>query len=175
MPASGHRHPAADAAPPGDAFTADLLALAPRLRAFLRRLSVVDVDDLAQETWARAWRSRASYRREHGDLAAWLMRIAFRTYLDHRARRRPEPLADADVIGGLPADVVTALRDEVDAALRCLSPIERDVVLRFHRDRTPVAEIAVALRMPEGTIKSHLHRARQRLARRPLARPEGDA
>lgn len=165
MPASGSSHPAADPFPV-DPFTADLLALAPRLRAFLRRLSGADVDDLAQETWARAWRSRTSFDSDCGDLAAWLMRIAFRTYLDHRAKRRPDALGDRDVVGGLPAHVVATQRDEVEVALACLSTIERDIVLRFHRDRVPVAEIAGALRMPEGTVKSHLHRARVKLAER---------
>ncbi len=160
MPASGPPNPAADQ------FTADLLALAPRLRAFLRRLSGADVDDLAQETWARAWRSRASFDRDCGDLAAWLMRIAFRTYLDHRSKRSPDALGDRDVAGGLPAHVLATQRDEVEVALACLTPIERDIVLRFHRDRVPVAEIAGALRMPEGTVKSHLHRARVKLAER---------
>lgn len=165
MPASGSPHPAADPFP-ADSFTAELLALAPRLRAFLRRLSGADVDDLAQETWARAWRSRASFDRDCGDLAAWLMRIAFRTYLDHRSKRSPDALGDRDVAGGESAQALATWRDEVEVALACLTPIERDIVLRFHRDRFPVAEIAIALRMPEGTVKSHLHRARVKLAER---------
>jgi DNA-directed RNA polymerase specialized sigma24 family protein len=45
-----------------------------------------------------------------------------------------------------------------------LAPRERDVLLRFHVDGESVAEIAAALCVPIGTVKSDLARARKRLA-----------
>ncbi len=149
-------------------FGARLVSLTPRLRAFVRRLCLRDGDDLVQESLARAWRSRAAFQPAHGTLDAWLMKIAFRTYLDLRAQRAPVGLGDADVAVVAPEHAVAELRDEVSAALLLLDGTERDVLLRFHRDRQSIDEIAAALVMPVGTVKSHLHRARQRVAHRRL-------
>lgn len=147
-------------------FGARLVALTPRLRGFVRRLCLRDADDLVQEALARAWRSRAAYSTHNGSLDAWLMQIAFRTFLDQRARRTPVALGDGDVAVAAPRDLGAELREEIAAAMRGLQPIERDVLLRFHRDRQSVEEIARALAMPAGTVKSHLRRARMRLAPR---------
>ncbi len=95
------------------------------------------------------------------------MRIAFHSYLDQRAaqQRAPQLLGGEDAtIGGARFDVpATEEREELEALLRRLKPIEREVLLRFHRDEASVEEIARQLAMPAGTVKSHLHRARARL------------
>ena len=54
-------------------------------------------------------------------------------------------------------------RDLVGHLLRKLSPLEQDIVLRFHHRRETLAEIAQGLNMPVNTVKSHLHRARRKL------------
>jgi RNA polymerase sigma-70 factor (ECF subfamily) len=59
-----------------------------------------------------------------------------------------------------------AQREQVERMLVPLSPVEREVLLRFHQREESVAEIARALALPEGTVKSHLSRARHKLARR---------
>jgi DNA-directed RNA polymerase specialized sigma24 family protein len=51
--------------------------------------------------------------------------------------------------------------------LAVLRPLEREVLLRFHQNMESVREIALATDMPEGTVKSHLSRARRRLAELP--------
>ena len=160
-----NRAPHAD--PPADdaTFGADLVALTPRLRAFVRRLCLRESDDLVQEALARAWRSRAAFRREHGGLDGWLMKIAFRTYLDHRARPVSVALGDDAASVEARREVLAELHDDLSAAMLQLSAIERDVLLRFHRDRQSIDEIARATSMPVGTVKSHLHRGRMRLVR----------
>jgi len=155
--------------PAADDFAAELVALTPRLRRFVRRLCFGDADDLVQESLARALRSQGSFLPEAGGLDAWLMTIAFRAWLDDRARRFPQALGDGDVEIAAPSCRLPEVREEVAAAMRVLPEVERDVLLRFHRDGQSIAEIAVALAKPEGTVKSHLHRARARLARQ--ARP----
>ena len=146
----------------------EILNCAPRLRRFLRRLggSVDGVDDLLQEVFARALRFRGSFDPDRGTLENWLMQTAFRTFLDQRsaAAKRPGFLGDAASVPDRESDPVE-IADEIGHALRPLSPIERDVLLRFHRDRQSIREIAATLTLPEGTVKSHLHRARQRIAR----------
>jgi len=145
----------------------------PRLRAYVARLLGVrstspDAEDALQEVLARAWRYRASFEEERA-LGPWLRRAALRVVLDRRAARDRAPRAvELD-----PAEVPArervdgaAQREQVERMLVALSPIEREVLLRFHQREESVAEIACAVALPEGTVKSHLSRARHKLARR---------
>ncbi|MEZ5965927.1 MAG: sigma-70 family RNA polymerase sigma factor [Planctomycetota bacterium] len=149
------------------AFGDALVALTPRLRGFVRRLCLRDDDDVVQECLTRAWRSRRAYRPADGRLEAWLLKIAFRAYLDLRGRRGADVLGDDDALVQAPADASSELRDEVGRALASLRAVERDVLLRFHRDGQSIDDIARALLLPAGTVKSHLHRARGRLTQGP--------
>jgi len=76
--------------------------------------SFEDAEDLVQETFARAWRARARFRREgRWSFRAWLYRIATNACLDHLARRAPRLL---------PADVAPAADPEAD-----VPPVAADV------------------------------------------------
>jgi RNA polymerase sigma-70 factor (ECF subfamily) len=76
--------------------------------------SFEDSEDLVQETFARAWRARARFRREgRWSFRAWLYRIATNACLDHIGRRGPRML---------PVDVVPAAHPEDD-----VPPIAVDV------------------------------------------------
>lgn len=143
---------------------ARIAAEAPALRDWLRRACGSEGDDVAQEALLRALRFRSSFdpRRE---LGPWLRTIALHVLADlRRDRARLEAELDAS---HLPArDVADRLAEgeELERALARLAPLERDIVLRFHGADEPIRTIAAALRMPEGTVKSHLHRARRKLA-----------
>jgi RNA polymerase sigma-70 factor (ECF subfamily) len=144
-----------------------LRAEAPKLRAFVARLfgrSDADADDVAQEALARAWRYRESFDSAR-DLGPWLRAAAFRVFLDHRDRtqRAPQALESEPVA---PRDDALESRDALERWLSVLSAPERDVLLGFHRHQESVTDIAARLSMPEGTVKSHLHRARRKLADR---------
>ena len=125
-------------------------------------------EDVAAEAFARAfarWGKVATlpYRE------AWVMRVAANLAIDQTRRRRlppaPVPVA-AD-----PADQV-ALRLSLAEALRHLPKAQRDaIVLRYLADLSE-EDIARALGVRPGTVKSHLHRARQTLARRLGTDPE---
>ncbi|MCB9888900.1 MAG: sigma-70 family RNA polymerase sigma factor [Planctomycetes bacterium] len=161
--------PAAGSPSAGQGLPHRILAAAPRIRKFVRRLGTgcaADVDDLVQDCLTRAIRYCHSFDPTAGNLESWLMKTAFHTFLDHRqlARRRPHELGDAaEELPAATADLAE-VRDEVDFLLGQLTAIEQDVLLRFHRQRQSVAEIAAGLSMPCGTVKSHLHRARRKLA-----------
>jgi len=150
--------------PLDDRLTAEI----PRLRAFLGRVTGrprVDVDDLVQESLARALRFRGSFDTAR-PLWPWLKRTAFRVFLDQRTREHSAPRsapAEPDEQGAWDQDQV-GQRDELRALLAQLTGTEREVLVSFHRDGRSVAEIAQTLGMPAGTVKSHLHRARRRLA-----------
>jgi RNA polymerase sigma-70 factor (ECF subfamily) len=149
-----------------DPFAVSLSAEAPRVRSYLARLIPrTEVDDLVQETLTRAWRYRAGF--DSGkELGPWLRATALRVALDHRARKQREPATaglEQEPVAR-PVDSADEL-EEVGALLARLDATEREVLVRFHRLGHGVAEIAAALRLPVGTVKSHLHRARRKLAR----------
>jgi RNA polymerase sigma-70 factor (ECF subfamily) len=151
-----------------------LVAELPALRAFVVKLAgsrtpSADVEDVAQEVVARALRYRGSFQQERA-LGPWLRTTAMRVFLDHRERgaNAPQPIdGDARELETSHPRVGedAERREELASMLERLDKVERDVLVRFHARSQSVREIAGALRMPEGTVKSHLHRARRKLAR----------
>ena len=146
----------------------------PRIRAFLARLRTgsvltcsADVEDMVQDVMERAVRYWDSFDPQAGTLNTWLMKIAFRTFLDHRASAERRPRAMGEEVATLADPKVDGAdsRDEVSYLLSQLSAIEQDIMLRFHSRRESIEEISAAFNMPAGTIKSHLHRARRKLTR----------
>jgi RNA polymerase sigma factor (sigma-70 family) len=132
------------------------------LRNFLSRLcGGAGADDLAQEVFMRAWRLARSYRGE-GEYRAWLFRIAWRVYLTSRARVRPTLPFDPDAHGGAFAPD-PAVRIDVDRALARLGPRERAASILCFGEGLSHSEAASSLRLPLGTLKSILARARQEL------------
>ena len=120
-------------------------------------------EDVLIESFWRAFRARARFvvTRPFG---AWLRRIATRVALDHlrAARRRPER-----GLGGLepvaPKDGDLAARQAIERAFRRLPVKLRVVATLALIEERPRAEIAEALDVPLGTVKSRLSRATQRL------------
>ena len=53
--------------------------------------------------------------------------------------------------------------DAIGRALQELSVEQREIVVLFHQQGWPIARISAYLSMPEGTIKSHLHRGRKKM------------
>jgi RNA polymerase sigma-70 factor (ECF subfamily) len=153
----------------GEPLERELVAELPALRAFLRRVAVgaarSEVEDMVQEVMARALRYRESFDGSR-ELGPWLRGTALRVLLDHRAKlaRAPKALGEHE---GASADEVGERMERLDSierALERLSEVEREIVVRFHGRDESIREIAAALALPEGTVKSHLHRARRKLA-----------
>lgn len=138
----------------------------PHVLAAFGRLGAAphDLEDLVQEVFARAWRYRSSFDRQK-PVAPWLSGIATRVWTDHRRRgaRPPEPLAADEQ--GAPDRTARELeaREQVARALDRLTPIQRELLIAFHRDGESLAEIALRKKMSINTVKSHLHRARRAL------------
>ncbi|HEV7607979.1 MAG TPA: sigma-70 family RNA polymerase sigma factor [Steroidobacteraceae bacterium] len=131
-----------------------------------------DARDLCQETFLRVHRQLHQFRFEC-PLKSWIGRIAYSIALRHLERRRAAPVTHlddedestletlADESFDLEADsgdeqLGHRLREGVDA----LPALPRTLVTLFHLEELSIAEIATITGMSEGTIKSHLFRAR---------------
>lgn len=132
-----------------------------RLRGFLARVSGSDADDIAQETFVRAWRRAGDYRGQ-GSYAAWLAGIGWRIFLDQRrTARRRETLA-----AGEEAATTIDPRPASDAALdaeRLLSGLttqERAALTLCFGHGCSHGEAAAIMGVPLGTLKSLVLRGR---------------
>jgi RNA polymerase sigma-70 factor (ECF subfamily) len=118
-------------------------------------------DDAAQETLVRAWRDLRRLR-DPDRFGPWLHRLLIRACQDQLRRTRHEiPAGELIVERGGMTDPTASFgeRDEIDRGLRRLTDDQRIVVvLRYYADLSE-ADIAQALGVPRGTVKSRLHRA----------------
>jgi RNA polymerase sigma-70 factor, ECF subfamily len=114
--------------------------------------------DLASETFTRAFAARKRYDAARGEVRPWLFGIANnllrRHYRDEESRLRAFALVDAR------QEDVPPEESRLAGALSALSREERDVLLLFAWADLSYAEIATALELPVGTVRSRLHRAR---------------
>ncbi len=148
---------------------------------FAGKVDVVAVDDLAQRTFEAVARLRDDVRLDAG-FRAFLFgvaRLELLRHLDEWRRRgsRFDPLETSlEALGSGPVSAVVEIevRERIAAALRRL-PIDFQLALELHYwDDLPLAEIAAALEIPVGTVKSRLSRGRAMLARELGAADDGD-
>ncbi len=142
-------------------------------RFLARRVGSDLADDLAAETFTEAFDVRLRFDVAHADARPWLFGIATNLLRHHRrseARRlrayaRLDRPADADDgFGGVETRLdAQRAASSIAAAVGRLSADERDALLLFAWADLRYEEIAVALRIPIGTVRSRLNRARLRL------------
>ena len=122
-----------------------------------------DAQDAFQETFMAVAQALPSFRGD-ANIKTWIHRIAIRTALKLRARRRTHDEIDDRV--ATPDYVQT---DSMTRALDALSFEHRVVLALFAVAGLTHAEIAETLGIPEGTVWSRLHHAKQKLAQLLLA------
>ncbi len=131
-----------------------------------------EAEDLVQETYRSAWKSRARYESGRGD-RAWLASILRRRSVDRwRRRRLPTVLAgDALLEVGVEDEDPTASEysDEMQWALDQLPAVLREALLLVVVGELTHQEVADLLEVPLGTILSRVSRARGRLRKFLLA------
>ncbi len=171
---------------PRAALDAELARCLPRLRSHLRgRLassSPGEADDLAQEVALRALRYAGSFEPGRA-LWPWLRTVADRVAWDRLRERGAEPRPSPGARpqepehepAARPAPPDLELFEEVERLLSGLAPLERAVLAGFHLRGESIASLARSLGLPEGTVKSHLSRARRRLAGLPPSKPKDPA
>ncbi|OMH35279.1 RNA polymerase sigma factor SigE [Tersicoccus sp. Bi-70] len=162
----------------------------PRVYRLAYRLSGnrQDAEDLVQETFLRVYRSLDTF--QPGSLSGWMHRITTNLFLDsarRRSRVRFEALGD-DGAERLPSSEpgpersfeFSHLDRDVQAALNQLSPSFRAAVVLSDLEGYSYDEVADALGLKLGTVRSRIHRGRAKLrvalahrdpGHRPSARP----
>jgi RNA polymerase sigma-70 factor (ECF subfamily) len=131
--------------------------------------------DITQTTFLKAYQKLASYDRRH-KFFSWLYRILVNESLNAIRGRKPHQPLDqrlAAAHGPMEAAQAAELSQRIDAALRLLPMEQRAVVVLRHFAGLSYGEMAVALQLPEKTVKSRLFTARRRLSE--LLRPRVDA
>lgn len=139
------------------------------VRALLRRLTGGDLaqaDDLAQETFLRAYRGLAGYR-GGAKFSSWLYRIACNVFFSRDRGSREAPVEPLALEAGLPEPALlpdTLLeRYDLERALATLKPRERAALVLTYANELTHEEAAVILDCPLGTLKTHVARAKEKL------------
>jgi RNA polymerase sigma-70 factor (ECF subfamily) len=137
-----------------------------------------EAQDLTQEVFLRVFRTLKSFRSDEGSLITWLSRLTRNLLIDHYRRTRQERVTDS-IEDQLPVleesrtaaarpDTVLAGREAselLQTALQKLSPDLRETVILRDLQDLEYREIAMILKVPEGTVKSRLNRGRAELTR----------
>jgi RNA polymerase sigma-70 factor (ECF subfamily) len=141
-----------------------------------------DADDLVQETFLRALRGWHTFT-PGTDCRRWLFTICYNTYLNLSRKRRELELVDGD-LDAMPAavahmqavsDGVADVFDQIDvrpaieAAVRALPEPHHSILVMIDLEHMTYEEAAAVLRVPLGTVRSRLYRARRHVQEALLA------
>lgn len=128
-------------------------------------------EDLCQDTFLQAWRKLSSYQ-GRGSFAGWLAQVAYNVFLQHRRRNRHQPSESLDdpqlAASGYqgptsPQPVVDA--PDLERLLAVVSPEERILLTFFYGAGLSATDIGAMLDSSAGTVKSQIHRAKQKIRR----------
>jgi RNA polymerase sigma-70 factor, ECF subfamily len=135
--------------------------------AYRQGLDLAEAEDVAQETFVKAWLALPKYQKSAGSWRAWLCRIAINQAIDSHRRERPRLELDEDLpdYSRGPAEQAEAEAGAsiVRQALAHLPPASRAALVLCEYEGLSYAEIAQALDIPLGTVMSRLNYARRRL------------
>ena len=142
-------------------------------RYLARRLGQQVADDLVAETFLTAFGKRAHYDGARPDARPWLYGIATNLVRRHqreevreyrlRATIGPEPTQDGHADRVAAQVTAAAMHRMLAAALAALAEGDRDVLLLIAWEGLTYEEVAEALGIPTGTVRSRLNRARRQV------------
>ncbi len=142
-------------------------------------------EDLAQEVFIKMYRTLDSYAPEKGAFTTWLMTMTRNLLVDHFRKSKQDRVTESLDAGVTEDEDAAPLSDRirdtapsadegierqqtqqmVQKAIQKLSPELREAVILRDLQDMDYKEIAVALKVPEGTVKSRINRGRMELAR----------
>jgi RNA polymerase sigma factor (sigma-70 family) len=133
---------------------------------------VADAEDITQQVFVAAWRGRAGFDPGRGTLGGWLVAIARNKIADvlrsrHRDQRMLVQIASGAAVATseAPPDLLIDRLLLADELARLPEAQRLVMALAFYSDLTH-EQIAITLRMPLGTVKSHIRRGLARLRSR---------
>jgi RNA polymerase sigma-70 factor, ECF subfamily len=122
-------------------------------------------DDLAQETFIRAYLHLHNFR-GISKFSTWLYRISYNLFYDYQ-RSSKEHLDEELEVAGVNIEVQPdnnkELSNDLELALSTLKAEERAVMLLFYMEDLSVDAISGVMQLPVNTVKSHLHRSRNKM------------
>lgn len=129
-----------------------------------------DADEAAQEAFVAAWRALPNFRGD-AKFSTWLYRLTTNAAIDvMRREKRHQTVGDGEMIevaddADSPQETVerTEQQEAVQEALATLSEEYREVLLLRYMEELDYAEIAEVLKLPSGTVKSRINRAKAAL------------
>ena len=144
-----------------------------------------EAEDLTQEVFIKIYRTLGSYDAERGAFLTWVATMARNLLVDHFRKKKQDRITDSleepitkeenglslseklpDAAPSPDARLQTQeTQTMVQRALRKLSPELREAVILRDLQDMDYREIAIALKVPEGTVKSRINRGRTELAR----------
>lgn len=157
-----------------EAFRALVSAYQQRLYGFVWRLvrDHHEAEDVCQAAFVKAYESLASYSAEYA-FSTWLFTIAYRVALNNMRKRKAltgdvdfsrfDAGSDAAADSVANTEEARRMRELVWTAVDDLTPVQKSTVLLFYKENKSCQTIGEILGIPAVTVKSHLHRAREKL------------
>ena len=158
----------------GDADAFEQLVVSYRDQVFRLALrmcgSEADADEVAQEAFLSAWKALPNFRGE-SQFSTWLYQLTTHAAID-LMRREKRQIASADITEVSAADPAPSpqqqaeqseQREIVRDAILQLAPEQREVVVLRFMEELSYEEIGAVLKLPSGTVKSRLNRAKAQL------------
>ena len=158
----------------GDADAFEQLVVSYRDQVFRLALrmcgSEADADEVAQEAFLSAWKALPNFRGE-SQFSTWLYQLTTHAAID-LMRREKRQIAAADITEVSAADPAPSpqqqaeqseQREIVRDAILQLAPEQREVVVLRFMEELSYEEIGAVLKLPPGTVKSRLNRAKAQL------------
>lgn len=121
-------------------------------------------DDLAQDTFIKAWRNIGSFR-AMSSFQTWLMRIAYNVFYDYVRSRKTTSDIDNVAEPMTNGNSNPSLQMDLYHALSLLKPDERTCITLQLVDGYKIDQIAKITDMKEGTVKSILFRGKEKLTK----------
>jgi RNA polymerase sigma factor (sigma-70 family) len=140
-----------------------------------------DREDICQEVFVKIYRNLTGFRFE-SKLSTWIARVAYNTCMNHLEKKREilldEFRPDLETLDELPggANPPDEYAEEMDLSIRLRAQIEtlpvayRTILTLYHLEGMSYGEIGRVMGLPDGTVKSHLFRARKHLKDKLLSR-----